>query len=60
MKHVINETHPREEYHNEKNQTVVIRKLGFCRTKTGCHDCCSRDRRRSDLDKYGVGTVLYF
>ena len=34
--------------------------MPICGTRTGCHDCCSRERRKSDLNEYGAGSVLYF
>ena len=56
----INKTHPREKVMNEESKEMQYRQHPICKTNLGCHDCCSRERRRSDFDEYGVGTVLYF
>ena len=34
--------------------------MPLCKTKTGYHGTCKRERRRSDFEDYGVGSVLYF
>ena len=60
MLSVINKTHPREKIMNEETKEVQYRHHPICKTNLGFHDCCSRERRRSDFDEYGVGTVLYF
>lgn len=57
---VINEKHPRLKVYDEATQKEELRQLAVCKTKTGCHDCCSRNRRNSALAQYGVGSVLYF
>jgi hypothetical protein len=51
--------HVREKVH-EEDGTVTLRKRSICGTKMGFHDCGSRARRTSDLEEFGVGTVLYF
>ena len=56
---IMNKTHPRKQTTNEEGYTEYQKHL-VCKTKTGCHDCCSRERRRSELEQYGVGSVLYF
>lgn len=57
---VIDDKHPRKKVYDEKNQKEVVRSRGVCATKTGCHNCCSRQSRSSELSEYGVGAVLYF
>lgn len=49
MIRVINEKHPRKKVFDEETQKEELRQRGVCKTKTGCHDCCSRDRRSSEL-----------
>lgn len=57
---VMDEKHPRKKIYDEKTQKEDLRMRGVCSTKTGCHDCCNRERRVSELTEYGVGSVLYF
>ena len=60
MVKMMDELHIRERVIDEETKTVEYRKRKVCSTKTGYHDCCSRRRRKSDFEEYGVGTVLYF
>ena len=34
--------------------------MSVCKSNMGWHDCCSRKRRHSDFNEFGIGTVLYF
>ena len=34
--------------------------MKICKSKTGRHSCFSREARKSDFEKYGVGIVVYF
>ena len=52
--------HPRVDVIDEATQQKIRKKRPVCGTKTGCHDCCNRKRRESELAEYGVGSVLYF
>ena len=60
MMKAMDEMHPRKKVFDEKTQKEELRTRGVCATKTGCHNCCSRNSRQSDLALYGVGSVLYF
>lgn len=60
MVDTVSKTHPRLKVIDEETKTVTLQKRPVCKTNLGFHDCCSRERRRSDFDEYGVGTVLYF
>ena len=59
MMKMMDNIHVREKIY-EEDGTVTLRKRSICGTKIGFHDCGSRERRKSDLEEYGVGTVLYF
>lgn len=59
MLYECDRVHIREKIY-EEDGTVTLRQRSICGTKTGFHDCCSRKRRTSDLEEFGVGTVLYF
>ena len=53
-------THAREEVINEETTEVTYRHRSVCKTRTGTPQCCNRQKRKSDLVDYGVGSVLYF
>ena len=52
--------HVREEYVDEETKEVKLRKRKLFKTKTGWPQCCRRQKRQSDFQEYGVGSVLYF
>ena len=58
MKKVIDDKHPRMK--TTIDGKIVSKPRPVCRTKTGFHNCCNRQKRKSDLEEYGVGSVLYF
>jgi len=59
MTKMVNETHLRQKIVDEQGN-ATYRQFRVCQTRTGFPDCCKRSNRKSDLDSYGVGTVLYF
>ena len=60
MMNIMDEIHPREKTEDPETKAITYKAHGLCKSTTGFHDCCSRKRRHSDFDSYGVGTVLYF
>ena len=60
MKAVTDELHPRIKVEDKETGEVTYRKMSVCKSNMGWHDCCSRNRRKSDFDEFGIGTVLYF
>ena len=51
--------HVREEYTTALNEKKLRPKSVF-KTSTGHPDCFKKERRKSGLENYGVGTVVYF
>lgn len=54
-----NNTHPRAISCDLENKRTVYKKHGICSTRTGCSHCL-KNVRKTDLNEYGVGIVLYF
>ena len=51
--------HPREIICDLENKKTIYKKHGICSTRTGCSHCL-KNVRKTDLNEYGVGIVLYF
>ena len=49
------QNHPRK-----RDEFGELKSMPVCGTKTGAHNCFSRQARESDLSEYGVGIVVYF
>ena len=60
MMKVMDYEHPRISVKNAETGEETFVKMPCCGTKTGYHGFCTRKRRQSDFDDYGVGSVLYF
>ena len=60
MMQVMDYEHPRIHVVDPETGKETYKSMPCCRTKTGYHGFCSRKRRQSDFDDYGVGSVLYF
>ena len=52
--------HPRIQSVDPETGKETYKSMPCIKTKTGYHGFCTRKRRQSDFDDYGVGSVLYF
>ena len=57
---VTDKLHPRVKVVDEETKEMTYKQMSVCKSNMGWHDCCSRKRRHSDFNEFGIGTVLYF
>ena len=54
-----NKRHPRQVVHNLAYNETRFDEYGLCDTRIGCSHCM-KAYRKTDLNEYGVGIVLYY
>ncbi|CDW83214.1 UNKNOWN [Stylonychia lemnae] len=59
MLHNMDRKHPRLIEKNPLTGKLEYKLHPYCKTKTGWH-CCTKNSRKSDFSRYGIGIVLYF